>query len=177
MIKYVDLKLSKKSSIIVRDTFPLTFPIPFGGKRIDFDQYDINFIDGDFEKEDGFDTAILISFLAERRASESEVLEPQHRRGWVGNEINGFDNFEYGSKLWLLYQARATQSTLNNAITYVNDAFQWMIEDGYVQNIIVTAEYDENLDLIINIQFVRNNDATITRSFNLWNATFTDGEI
>jgi len=85
---------------------------------IDFDSQ------GDFVLEDGFDTAILMSLMCNKRANEAEVEAPQYRRGWWGNETSDFDNFEIGSKLWLLSQARATQNTLNRAIRYTQDALQ-----------------------------------------------------
>lgn len=138
--------------------------------------YDISFTNGDLAKVSGFDTALQMSFMCERRASESEIKEPRRRRGWWGNEANGFDNFEYGSKLWLLEQARATQETLNNSETYVYNALEWLIEDGHLDLIRVNAEYDSNLNLIINIEFVRRNNVVFSRSYNLWENTFIDGD-
>lgn len=139
--------------------------------------YDINFPAGDFELMSGLDTAILMSLTCERRASESEIKLPQYRRGWLGNEINGFDNFEYGAKLWLLNQARATQDTLNKAVTYSQQALQWLVTDGYVKSTIVTSEYNSALHLILHIQFVRQDNVTETRIYNLWQNTFVDEDI
>ena len=147
-------------------------------KVTDNGYYDITFdSNGDFTKTAGFDTAIQLSLMCERRASSGEVKSPPNRRGWWGNEINGFDNFEYGSKLWLLEQARATQNTLNNSITYTQNALQWFIDENKVDTIEVTAAYDELLKLIINIDFVRNNDQTLSVAYNLWENTFIDGDI
>ena len=139
--------------------------------------YDLSFTNGDFTKMAGLDTAVLISLTAERRALESEVKEPRKRRGWVGNLINGFDAFEYGSKLWFLEQARATSENANKAITWTQNALQWFIDDGIADSIVVTTEYNELLQLIINIQFVRNNNIIFSRSYNLWENTFVNREI
>jgi len=137
--------------------------------------WDISFdSQGDFVLEDGFDNAILISLMCERRANESEVVAPQFRRGWWGNETSDFDNFEIGSKLWLLAQARATQNTLNRAINYTQDALQWMIDDGYVEQITVDAKYRNLTDLILLITFVRSNNKTFTKGYDVWNNTFTE---
>lgn len=138
--------------------------------------YDISFTNGDFTKLGGFDTALQISLMVERRASESEMKAPERRRGWCGNEANGFDDFEYGSKLWLLEQARATQTTLNNAKTYTQDALQWLIDDGHLDLIRVDTEYNDNMALIINVEFVRRNNIVFSRSYNLWEQTFIDGD-
>lgn len=138
--------------------------------------YDISFTNGEFTKMNGFDTSLQISFMNERRASESEIKPPQNRRGWWGNEINGFDNFEYGSKLWLLHQARATSEALNNAKTYTQEALQWLIEDGHLDLIRVNTEYNDDMNLIINVEFVRRNNVVFSRSYNLWENTFIDGD-
>lgn len=134
-------------------------------------------VNGDYTKTAGFDTAIQMSFMCERRADESEVSQPQRRRGWWGNEINGFDNFEYGSKLWLLEQARKTVETLNNSIKYSQDCTQWFIDEDKVDTINVTAFYNDELDLIIKVDFIRNNNVIFTRAYNLWENTFKDGDI
>ncbi len=139
--------------------------------------YDLNFVAGDFELTSGLDTAILMSLSCERRASESEIKLPQYRRGWLGNEINGFNNFEYGAKLWLLNQARATQDTLNKAVTYSQQALHWLVTDSYVQSVVISAEYNSALDLILRIQFVRQDNVTEIRSYNLWQNTFVDEDI
>jgi len=154
MHNYVDLKLTKSNGF-----------------------YDISFTDGDFTKIAGLDTAILISLSAERRALESEIKEPRNRRGWVGNLINGYDDFEYGSKLWFLDQARATQENLNRAKTWAEDALQWLVDDSIADAIRITTAYNDLLQLIINIEFVRNNDITLSRSYNLWENTFVNSEI
>jgi phage gp46-like protein len=136
--------------------------------------YDINFVNGDFERMQGLDTAILMSLTCERRANSSEVSLPQYRRGWVGNEINGFVDFEYGSKIWILEQARATQETLNNAITYEQNALQWLIDDEFADAVIVEAEYNDLIELILDITFVKNNNIILNFQFNVWKNTFVD---
>lgn len=82
---------------------------------------------GDILTDDFFDTSILYSIFGERRASASEVVEPQLRRGWIGND----DDFENGSKVWLLSQARLTRSNLNRLESEIRSALQWLVDDGY----------------------------------------------
>ena len=82
--------------------------------------------DGDFVKLDSFDTALQISLIgSDRRASATEEPIPQKRRGWIGNQ---YQPVEYGSKLWLLYQARLTNETVNRARTYCQQALQWLVD-------------------------------------------------
>jgi phage gp46-like protein len=123
---------------------------------------------------DGFDTAIKMSLMCERRADSSEISTSQYRRGWFGNLILDYDNFEIGSKLWLLSQARADQLNLNLAKTYTQAAFQWMVDDNLIKKLDVFTRYDRNFKLIITIIFYRSNDKTESIAYNLWDNTFLE---
>lgn len=136
--------------------------------------WDISFVNGDFKKTDGFDTAINITLMCERRAVASEVPKPELRRGWWGNFLLLYDKFEIGSKLWLLSQARSTQETLNNSITYMEDAFRWFIDDGYLEKININAEYQEldKTKLVIRIDFIRSQNIVESKYYSVWDNTF-----
>ena len=96
--------------------------------------------DGDFVKLDSFDTALQISLIgSDRRASATEEPIPQKRRGWIGNQ---YQPIEYGSKLWLLYQSRLTNETVNRARNYCQQALQWIVDLGYAQSILVDTARD-----------------------------------
>lgn len=144
--------------------------------KIDENYWDISFVNGDFKKTDGFETAINITLMCERRAAESEMPKPELRRGWWGNLLLPYDKFEIGSKLWLLSQARSTQDTLNNSITYMQTAFQWFIDDGYLEKIDIDAEYRgiDNTELIIRIDFIRSQNIVESKYYSVWNNTFIE---
>lgn len=125
--------------------------------------------DGDFERVNSFDTAILLSLYCERRASESEVEIPEMRRGWIGNY---YQLVELGSKMWLLYQARLTQNTLNRCRTYLQQALSWLTDYGYAKQVTVTPTRDietGRMDVVINIR--RNDDEIETLNYALWENT------
>ena len=124
---------------------------------------------GDFLLTRGFDTAITMSLFCERRADTSEVPTAELRRGWWGNTI-GPEGFEIGSKLWLLDQARQTQATLNKAVDYAREALQWLVDDGHLVSIDVSAAFSTN-GITLNITLNRSNSATETRSYELWENT------
>ena len=86
---------------------------------------------GDIKTDVFFDTSLLYSLFGERRASPDEVVEPQLRRGWIGNS----DDFENGSKIWLLSQARLTRDTLNRLQDEAEKALQWLVDDGLAVSI------------------------------------------
>jgi phage gp46-like protein len=136
--------------------------------------YDISFnSSGDFSKTKGFNTAIKMSLFCEKRASESEVPLPEFRRGWYGNAYLGFDNFELGSKLWLLFQARATQFALNKSVTYATDAFQWMTDNNYLDKVDVTSEFVHD-KLQINVDLLRSNNVISSFGYSIWDNTLIE---
>lgn len=132
--------------------------------------YDLSIKDGDFETISGFESAILMSLLAERRADNSEISQPQKRRGWIGNEMNDIVNFEIGSKLWLLAQARLTQDSVNKAVDFARTALQWFIDDGYSERIDVSGEIKNN-SIILIIIFLNENDIIAKVGFDIWRQT------
>ena len=128
----------------------------------DFD-LDIN---GDIETADFFDTSLLYSIFGERRASPDEVVQPQLRRGWVGN-----DDFENGSKIWLLYQARLTRSILNRLQDEAEKATRWLIDDGFVVSIDQIVALVSNGRVLLDMKFRRSGDKINRKLFVLWENT------
>lgn len=133
--------------------------------------YDISIgSDGDIDKTDSFDTAIILSlFGSDRRASPTEVPEAFLRRGWIGDQ---YQVVEMGSKLWLVYQARLTLSTMNNAKDYISQALQWLVDFGYLKAVAVNVERDIQAGkLSAAIQLIRLDDNVESRNFVLWTNT------
>jgi phage gp46-like protein len=130
-------------------------------------QYDIIFNeDGDIETQDFFDTAILYSLFGERRASPDEVVEPKRRRGWIGNE-----DFENGSKLWLLEQARITRETLNRAQYEASTGLEWLVEDGFAVSIDDPVATVKGGKMQLEIAIRRSRDEVIRKFYTLWENT------
>jgi phage gp46-like protein len=133
-----------------------------------YGNYDVTFTDtGDFTPEISISNAIIISLLQEKRADESEHSIPELRRGWWGNELNDVIGYEAGSKLWLLSQAKNTEDTLNRSIDYSRDCLQWLIEDGYVNDIQVSGVRTV-FAILLSIKIVRINGETETLTYNLF---------
>jgi len=124
--------------------------------------------DGDILTDDFFDTAILYSLFGERRASSSEVSEARLRRGWIGSE---FSDFENGSKLWLLSQARITRTILSRVEDEAAKALQWLVDDGLAVAIsdVTATVSDGNVELELTIE--RSTDNVERRFFELWQNT------
>lgn len=125
--------------------------------------------EGDILTADFFDTALLMSIFCERRATASEVPNQRDRRGWIGNE-SFTEGFEIGSKIWLFSQARLTQDTLNGITSAAQEAFQWLIDGDFVENITATTSFVEGL-ATLDIEIFRANSPVDRRLFSLWDAS------
>ena len=120
---------------------------------------------GDFELDESLDTGIITSLFTEARADESQVTDNKKRSGWVGSEFidDNEPSFNMGSYIWLLDQARLTQSTINNAIDYAQLSLEWSIDQGYFDTVIAeesSTSYVNGL-LTVNLDCIKNNN-TIT---------------
>lgn len=131
--------------------------------------FDISFdSDGDILTDDFFDTSLLYSILGERRADPSEVVEPQLRRGWIGNEDKDFEN---GSKIWLFEQSRVTRSNLNRIEDEARKALQWLVDDGLVVSVDEVTTAVKNGKITLEIVIRRSRSQVERRFFDLWENT------
>lgn len=124
--------------------------------------------EGDILTKDFFDTSLLMSVFCEKRASASEMPASHLRRGWIGNIET--PDFEIGSKLWLSYQAKKTNDTLNDINTALNDALKWLIDDGYAIDYSVSSSFASN-GVNAAIDITRSNSKVEKRLFELWSNT------
>jgi len=131
--------------------------------------YDVSFDEeGDIATDDFFDTAVIVSLGAEKRASAEEVPNSELRRGWIGNEST--PNFEIGSKNWLYEQARQTRTTLNGLNTSSNNALDWMRESGVVVELNLNALFANKDGVGIQIDADRSG-SRVSKFYPLWNNT------
>ncbi len=126
--------------------------------------------DGDLLTTAGVETSLLMSFFAERRADASEVAVPFLRRGWWGNAVTSPDDFEVGSKLWLLYDARAVPETASRAEDYTRQAYQWLINDQIFRRLDVGSALGED-SVTIDITLFNAGNNIETLHFDLLNDT------
>jgi phage gp46-like protein len=147
----IDLKLSRQASL--------------GG------MYDLSITNGELDLIDNFDTSLQMSVYSEKRADGSEVLPPEQRRGWWGNETASILGFEIGSKIWILYQSRLDQNVLNKMINYTQQALQWLVDGNYLTKYEVDGEIIEASKVRLIIKLYRSPDQIDTKFFDLWNNT------
>lgn len=96
--------------------------------------------DIDFSNDvDQLKSAIYISLFCNKREISPEFANkniPQN--GWFGNLImfNGQD-FQIGSYLWTLKQSVLDQDTINLVLSYTEEALEWLIDDGILEDLEV----------------------------------------
>ena len=80
-------------------------------------------------------TAVTISLFTDREALEDDAqIDP---RGWWGDE----GQYLIGSRIWLIERAKRTQETLSRAQAYIEEALQWLIDDGVVATFGIYVEW------------------------------------
>ncbi len=139
-------------------------------QELDGGVYDIKIgFDGDIETEDSFDTYILVALFSDKRADASEILDPQRRRGWIGNEHT--PDFELGSKLWLYEQSRLTRAVQNAVSAEAVDALQSLVDEDLAVS-VRGAELEATVDgasLVVEIE--RSPSRVEKRHFDFWQKT------
>lgn len=115
---------------------------------------------GQFETDDGLETAVLISLFTHRRAEPDDILPggDQDRQGWWGDAYADVVDDKIGSRLWLLRRSKASQDVVNAAKRYAEEALAWMLDDGVASAIVVTAERILSIVLALRIEITRNLD-------------------
>lgn len=106
----------------------------------DGQDFNLSFKLGDFESDDGLETAILVSLFSDRRVRYDELIEGESdRKGWYGDVATDQTGDQIGSKLWLLDRGKASEETRKLSEEYASEALQWLLDDGVAETVDVTA--------------------------------------
>ena len=95
----------------------------------------------DLARDDGLETAVLISLFTDRRATPEQLpagLSADDLRGYWG-DVGKSD--ETGSHLWLLSREKQIPQTLARAQQYCRDALAWLLDDRIATRVEVGASY------------------------------------
>ncbi|HGE8284575.1 TPA: phage GP46 family protein [Serratia marcescens] len=82
--------------------------------------------------------SVVISLFSWRRAEPDD--NAQQPMGWWGDTWPTVQNDRIGSRLYLLRRTTLTNQTPPLAITYINQALAWMIDDGVAARIDTRVE-------------------------------------
>lgn len=133
--------------------------------------YDVEFEGGDFKIDDGLETSLIVSLLSDRRAAESQIFQPELRRGWIGDLVTTLPGFKLGSHLWLSEQAKITQETLSNLEDAAEKSLGWMLSNGLILSVGATATPIAASDVLLNITLTSPDGSVAIKAFNLWKRT------
>ena len=85
------------------------------------------------ELDVALDSLIVISLFSDKSTESPYWAEPQ-----------------LGSKLFTLARAKKTNQNLRLAEQYATDALKWLVDDGWLESLIVSSEYrGESLIILI----------------------------
>lgn len=92
-------------------------------------------------RDDGLETAVILSLFSDRLAREDDVLPSgDDRRGWWADAYAEDEGDAWGSRLWLLSREKQMAEVLRRAEEYAREALAWMIEDRVVASVNCQAE-------------------------------------
>lgn len=128
------------------------------------DQFDLAMDGVDLATDEGLETAIIVSLFTDARADARE-LPAGHtdRRGWWGDVADPQDPI--GSKLWTLAREKSINAVVVRAEEYTHQALQWLVDDGVVSDIDVTAELLDRDRLAIEVSLARRTGGDVARRF------------
>ena len=123
----------------------------------------------DLARDDGFETAVIISLFTDRRATPEQVpveLPQDDLRGYWGDVRPEVEGDTTGSLLWLLSREKQTPQTLARAEQYCREALAWMLEDKVASLVEVAAEYGATGWMLIQIDIYRPDGSAVRYRYN-----------
>jgi len=128
----------------------------------------------DIERDDGLETAVIISLFTDRRAS-AEQIPPEYPqddlRGYWGDITNASATDQTGSLLWLLAREKQLPQTLSRAEQYCREALAWMIDDLVSTRIDVVASYISQGWMLLVVDIYRPTGQAVRFQYNYeWSA-------
>lgn len=130
---------------------------------------DMAIAENDLARDDGLETAVLLSLFCDRRAPAGERLPRSQTsaRGWFGDEFAEVPGDQTGSHLWLLEGASWSESTARRAEQYAREALQHMIDDRAVARVEPIASLPSEGVLALAIRIERPNAPAVTYRYAL----------
>ncbi len=126
--------------------------------RLAFDGLETDLVleDDDVARDEGLETAILISLFTDRWVDQAQLPQGEtDPRGWWADLLNDDPSDEIGSRLWTLARAKPTGETLESAREFATEALQWLLDDGIASAVAVTTEYPERGRMSIGVNVTR----------------------
>lgn len=141
----------------------------------DTQEADIDFGDEDLVRENGLESAVIMSLFTDRRAKEDDTLDDKNDlRGWWADRLDVDANDDkIGSRIWLLERSKTTNQTIVKLKEYILEALDWMVEDGVAMKVDAEVERqgdpgNDRLAFSVTIYKIDGNNETY-KFDDLWN--------
>lgn len=113
--------------------------------------------------------AVTISLFTWRRAGPDDVVDDTNRQGWWGDCVPSVAGDKIGSRLWLLARRTLVAQTLKDAQAYAEEALAWVVDDGIVTAVTVTAERRGNDRMNLRVTLTEQNGEMLALDYeNTW---------
>lgn len=123
----------------------------------------------DLARDDGLETAVIISLFTDRRASAEQIpaeLPQDDLRGYWGDISNASAADQTGSLLWLLAREKQLPQVLSRAQQYCREALAWMTEDLVATRVEVATEFIAQGWMLILVDIYRPTGSPVRYRFN-----------
>lgn len=123
----------------------------------------------DLARDDGLETAVIISLFTDRRASAEQIpveLPQDDLRGYWGDVSNATPSDQTGSLLWLLAREKQLPQILGRAQQYCREALAWLVEDLVATRVEVTAEFVAQGWMLLLVDIFRPTGSPVRYRFN-----------
>ncbi|BFT62373.1 phage GP46 family protein [Pseudomonas moorei] len=128
----------------------------------------------DLERDDGLETAVIISLFTDRRATAEQIppeFPQDDLRGYWGDITNASASDQTGSLLWLLAREKELPQTLSRAEQYCREALAWMVDDLVASRIEVAASYYARGVMLLLVDIYRPTGSAVRFRYNYeWSA-------
>jgi phage gp46-like protein len=95
--------------------------------------------DGTLVSDNDLETAVLLSIFTDRTAlPDDDIPDKGTIRGWWADT---YRRYPLGSRLWLLWREKQTETTRRRAEEYTRESLQWMIDAGVARTVGVRCTW------------------------------------
>lgn len=143
--------------------------------------FDLLTQDDDLVGDESLGTAVLISLFTDARA-DADDLPPEWKdpRGWWADAMLATASRDFqgvGSRLWLLARQKQTTEVVARAEDYARQALQWLIDDGTVSAVNVTADAPSMGLLTLEVAVTHTDPKATQRSTSRWTISMDEQQI
>lgn len=102
--------------------------------------FDVLLENGDLATDAGLETAVVMSLFLDRAPAPEDMADVNDDlyQGWWGDVLSEDDD-RIGSRLWLLSRSTTTNSVINRAREYAEEALQWLVDDEIAERVTATV--------------------------------------